>query len=257
MQIWDMNLKRLKEGNESVPPTRPIDFSTKDIKAFAKRHWQEAEASATKHHWNGRQIKNAFQTAVALAEWDYTDAVQNKEKEKDSRPLLEARHFDIVATASRKFDKYLTETRGKTDKDSAKTKLLRRDDIDADGELIKSAVSVEYTDRRGASSTVRRHVRERTTNVESGWDSDSSDISDDTDEDIAKMTKQREQERKLKEAQKKKQEDDEKQAKKAERAAKKAQKERKERQEREEREALERKQALASKDSDSNNSDSE
>lgn len=177
---------------------------------------------------------------MALAEWDYTDAVQNKEKEKDSRPPLEARHFDIVATASRKFDKYLTETRGKTDKDSAKTKLLRQDNIDADGELIKSPVSVAYTDHREASSAVRRHVRERTTNVESGWDSDSSDISDDTDEEIAKMTKQREQERKLKEAQKKKQEDDEKQARKAERAAKKAQMEQKEQQEREEREALER-----------------
>lgn len=63
-KIWKMNLDLLQRQNESPDCNMPVRFDRKEILEFADSHWKDGS------RWNGRQIKNAFQTAVALADWD-------------------------------------------------------------------------------------------------------------------------------------------------------------------------------------------
>jgi hypothetical protein len=52
--------------------------------------------------WNGRQIRNAFQTVLALADFHY-----KKGGTELTKPVVLKKHFEIVANASIQFDKYL------------------------------------------------------------------------------------------------------------------------------------------------------
>lgn len=60
-KVWTMNVNRLKRSG------RNMYVNDEQIRAFARRHWQDG------HRWNGRQIRNAFQTAIALAQYDFHD----------------------------------------------------------------------------------------------------------------------------------------------------------------------------------------
>lgn len=216
MQIWDNNLENIRSNTK-----RPIYFSKKDIKGFARKHWQDAEKLTSKPHWNGRQIKNAFQTAIALAEWDHKAAIDSKKREKNSPPILESRHFETVQAASAKFDTYLTTARGKTYGASAKEKGIRRDDINAKGEVTKQTPSSEYKNRRKPGG----HSRE-----ESVVDlhSDSSEITEDTDEEFEARTSKEKEERLREENERKARDEKEKRERKEQRARKKREKELKE-----------------------------
>ena len=113
MQIWKMNLQRLIEQRHN------FDADVKGITKYAKRHYRNLEKSK-RATWNGRQIKNAFQTAIALAEFD-------AKTEHNSRPMLSTRHFEVVARASEGFDYYLSMIHG-ADADRAKREGMRFDD---------------------------------------------------------------------------------------------------------------------------------
>ncbi|OJJ46459.1 hypothetical protein ASPZODRAFT_32962, partial [Penicilliopsis zonata CBS 506.65] len=59
LEVWQKNVDRLKRENGLF--TTPIQLDAKKIMKFANRQWEAGT------RWNGHQIKNAFQTAVALA----------------------------------------------------------------------------------------------------------------------------------------------------------------------------------------------
>ncbi|KAK0510391.1 hypothetical protein JMJ35_006823 [Cladonia borealis] len=96
------------------------------ILAFAEEHFKECEALKTT--WNGRQIRNAFQTAIALAEYEI-----HKLKERfeltNPKPRLEVGQFEKVAEASRHFDEYIKVTLGSAEEDLARERFERRDDL--------------------------------------------------------------------------------------------------------------------------------
>ena len=118
-EIWDWHINRVSRAK----PDLMID--TKEIKKWAKTHYKELE----KEHsvWNGRQIRNAFQTALALAEYDSVK-INEKHGIKDAKPHLEAKHFEQVATASKGFDMYLRRTwGGQSDADRARRAEERAD----------------------------------------------------------------------------------------------------------------------------------
>ena len=125
IKIWEMNIDRAREiwGDRLS-----IDESDREgILKFASKHYRELAKSETT--WNGRQIRNAFQTAIALAEWD---AYQGQLKFKSTAPLkprLEPVNFEKVAKASRHFDAYLKETQVGTVADLARDNRERRDDF--------------------------------------------------------------------------------------------------------------------------------
>lgn len=91
-----------------------MTIDTVGIVDFALRHFEENKKRNTR--WNGRQIRNAFQTAIALAEYEAAAA-------QKSPATLEVGHFETVAEASLQFDMYIAETIGA---DAGQRALLER-----------------------------------------------------------------------------------------------------------------------------------
>ena len=98
LQIWERSLQRLRKSGLE------LDFSEDEIREFAEHHWLD-NVKKQSRHWNGRQIKNGFQTALALANWEYYETKQGQTLE---RPLLKAQHFKAVARTSAHFDDYIS-----------------------------------------------------------------------------------------------------------------------------------------------------
>ena len=59
LKIWERSLSRLRDSGLQ------LEFSEDEILEFGNRHWLDNE-DKTSRHWNGRQIKSAFQAALAL-----------------------------------------------------------------------------------------------------------------------------------------------------------------------------------------------
>ena len=80
--------------------------------------------------WNGRQIKNAFQTAIALATWDFNDG---KDGKLLKRPKLTDKQFSVVSQTSAHFDDYLSATHQIDDEETygvlAQREGLRSDNV--------------------------------------------------------------------------------------------------------------------------------
>ncbi|KAI1748298.1 hypothetical protein F4782DRAFT_551102 [Xylaria castorea] len=137
-RIWQMNIKTLEELNEKLEPRLQVQFKKEKIEAYAKRHWKEGKPE---NRWNGRQIKNAFQIAVSLAQWDICHS-DNKNM-SEARAVLKAKHFKKVAIASRHFDEYLTSMMGEYTF-GIKDRHIRNDDeelksdSDSDSESLDS-----------------------------------------------------------------------------------------------------------------------
>ncbi|KAL8721255.1 MAG: hypothetical protein Q9225_002032 [Loekoesia sp. 1 TL-2023] len=140
LKIWKMNLDRLAKSK------KPLEVEAEEIYEYARKHYKELHKKG-KMTWNGRQIKNAFQTAIALAEFD-----ANK---KQGKPVLALEHFKVVAQATEDFDDYLCEVHGGTDADLAKRHLQRVDDpIDSRGQTFPYNMSgTRLSLRRQESST--------------------------------------------------------------------------------------------------------
>ena len=121
-EIWAMNLNRLSKSN------RDIYVDRSEIEAFARSHWKDGK------RWNGRQIRNAFQTAVALAEYEFQEKCQKCKETGDKppfKPALEDRHFKSVARTSAEFDDYLQSVmHGQTHEQKAQMYEIRNDTYD-------------------------------------------------------------------------------------------------------------------------------
>ena len=119
-KIWLMHIDRLKR------PGRNLYVHEDEIRAFAKEHWRDG------HRWNGRQIRNAFHTALALAEYDFHEDCIMCEETGDkppSKPKLLAKHFKSVAQTSAEFENFLTSVYGgMSHKDKARVAELRNDE---------------------------------------------------------------------------------------------------------------------------------
>ncbi|KAL8731234.1 MAG: hypothetical protein Q9181_004362 [Wetmoreana brouardii] len=114
LKVWNMNLERLAKSKKG------LQVEAKEIYEYAKRHYKELYKKG-RTTWNGRQIKKAFQTAVALAEFD-----ANK---RQGKAVLALEHFKVVAKASEDFDEYLCRVHGGNEADLAKRYMQRDDDL--------------------------------------------------------------------------------------------------------------------------------
>ncbi|MCJ1385115.1 hypothetical protein MMC17_008234 [Xylographa soralifera] len=178
MKIWETNLDRLDYGNKKNMSGPPINFDRKEIMRFAKKHWKAA------HPWNGRQIKNAFQTAIALAEWDNLEVNRGSQDELTG-PILKKRHFKIVAAASAHFDIYLQHVRT-SDQQRARTRELRRDDV---REMIEADSPPAQTKRRAKTKTAA-YPQQQPYPLNAHSDSESTDTSSESDEDTDEEPRQ-------------------------------------------------------------------
>ena len=127
--IWRMHMRRLTEKKSRKDVILHIDEA--QILAFARKHY--LLTTPKKANWNGRQIRNAFQTATALAEYEAQEHKLDRNKTTPSEqatPMeleLKVDHFDKVAWASFEFDKYLSQTRALTDTELAFQNAERTD----------------------------------------------------------------------------------------------------------------------------------
>ncbi|KAK7958612.1 hypothetical protein PG988_013460 [Apiospora saccharicola] len=122
LAIWNVKLRRLEDPNRKRLEygQEPIEVQKGQILRYAKKKWKRLG-------WNGRQIRNAFQTAVALAEFEANKASSSHhhdgEVEEEGRgippapvrPVMTKKHFKTVAKASVQFDEYLFHTHGGSD----------------------------------------------------------------------------------------------------------------------------------------------
>lgn len=119
-KIWSMNIKSLEDRNKFLDQNLRVQFDRGEIEDFARYHWEKGSPT---NRWNGRQIKNAFQTAVALADWDHL------QHQGPNGPILTSEHFEKVAKASEHFDEYLKKTR-QSDQAKAKQGEFRNDEYE-------------------------------------------------------------------------------------------------------------------------------
>ncbi|GME57580.1 hypothetical protein BJY00DRAFT_314164 [Neofusicoccum parvum] len=134
-QIWEKTLDRIKDENKSSPVK--VEFEKNDLLEWATNHYREHKK--TKTAWNGRQIRNAFQTSMALAQYDRAKLLKKKKmtdndaikkgKPKHLTVELNSHHFDLVAATAKDFEKYMVAVR-QDDAEVAKQEQLRNDEYD-------------------------------------------------------------------------------------------------------------------------------
>jgi len=110
-----------------------IGIEEDQIRHFYEVLWLENEKYPTRQ-WNGRQIKNAFQTAIAMVHWEFNTL---QEKSRPPRPVLRARHFKRVGQTSAHFDDYIGSVYGIEEQD-AYSVLAAREEVRKDNVPLTS-----------------------------------------------------------------------------------------------------------------------
>lgn len=166
IDVFETNLERIKVQRGDL-----LRVKEDEIRNFAQTHYEQNRRHA---RWNGRQIRNAFHIAVALAENEAKVTTGKEERRKSPQPTLRKKHFRMVEGASTKFDDYLTEVLGGSHSAWAKHKTNRKD-------TWKEKI---YSRERSSTRHDRNKGARRRTAVESDdITSDSSDSQEDEDED--------------------------------------------------------------------------
>ena len=172
LSIWKMNLKRTLDRKSLMSADED------QIMSYAKFHFQSGKKSDAA--WNGRQIRNAFQTATALAEADarerHLKEVKKGKKDKSApvHSVLLPKWFDVVAQASFDFDKYLEGIDDATSAERANRVSERNDSFQStnmmSGRLHSGAprskeemiLEMDERERLGKDSRTDRRERPRT-----------------------------------------------------------------------------------------------
>ncbi|KAK4498557.1 hypothetical protein PRZ48_011215 [Zasmidium cellare] len=133
VELWKSNLNRLVRQKEDLKQPFKLDNSDADtIIQYATQIW-EVYTNFERPQWNGREIRNAFQTAVALAEYKAHEENERKNERVETRnqpdviPTLTWENFRAVILASQDFEMYIQQTHGETDYGRQARKKARRD----------------------------------------------------------------------------------------------------------------------------------
>lgn len=111
-KVWELNLRKVKQSK--AKGEMDIDIDEASIREFYEELWDGTPKNKGQR-WNGRQIKNAFQSAVAMANWKHHHDPANTEAESE-RPMLSRKQFDFVAHITADFDKYLNSVHKASDR---------------------------------------------------------------------------------------------------------------------------------------------
>ncbi|KKY30417.1 putative atpase aaa+ type core [Diaporthe ampelina] len=128
-EIWSKMLQRINQDNERAE--MKIPFNEKTLMKFAKNHYRSHQRNGTT--WNGRQIRNAFQTAIGIGQYERLKKIdeaeaQGRPPDRSSRYIrLTLASFETVAETTSDFEKYITRTRG-DDRERAAAHEFRRDE---------------------------------------------------------------------------------------------------------------------------------
>ena len=118
-KIWDTSFRKVIKERPNIE----IDFSLYDL---AYR-----DSDIKKLNWNGREIRNAFNTMIALAEFD---AHANNSYSKEGKVEVRREHLQEVATMSASFKGYMKRLKGMDDAEYAQAVGLRANTFGEEGE---------------------------------------------------------------------------------------------------------------------------
>ncbi|PTB64349.1 hypothetical protein BBK36DRAFT_1161404 [Trichoderma citrinoviride] len=133
-EIFRLNLRIIKQ--RFLDKGRDIDIHEKDILRYATAYWKKHENM----RWNGRQIRNACQTALAMAEFDAQNqstaggggggggeggGVKKGVRDENAKVELTHLHVQIVSDAYLEFMRYLKSIYGFSADEVAKNMRLR------------------------------------------------------------------------------------------------------------------------------------
>ncbi|KAH8776082.1 hypothetical protein F5882DRAFT_359889 [Hyaloscypha sp. PMI_1271] len=119
-QIWDSLFRKLIDDHKRGGPEIIYEY---DAKEYVKKNKEVKTLE-----WNGREIRNAFQTAVALAIYDSKMAREKGVSVEDSIPEIKEKHLSQIVSMSSAFKDYITSTHeGVKDADLAYRLGLRDD----------------------------------------------------------------------------------------------------------------------------------
>jgi hypothetical protein len=118
-KIFTLNLNRIK--TRFAEKKRILNINEIEIGGFATTYWR----NNPKARWNGRQIRNACQTALALAEFEAQGSDHGAVLDADAAVNLEVKHFQKVADANLDFMGYLKDIYGVHGDERAAENFLR------------------------------------------------------------------------------------------------------------------------------------
>lgn len=146
IKVWKMNIKRIQElsKDREMQGRAGISLDKKRLVQFATDNFNILQ-------WNGRQIRNSFQTALALAEFE-----ARKSNEKDpagnlSGPKLSVKHFRTIALASQEFEEYLQQTHGRSEEKQAHYDKMRVEDFKDPG--VRQSLKIRESSSEGSDGT--------------------------------------------------------------------------------------------------------
>lgn len=144
-----------------------IVFDREALLEFAKTHFEKCDRQGVT--WNGRQIRNAFQTAIALGHYERISKIREagmtpdealKTGKKKWRTVkLTKANFTTIAKTAREFEQYIETLRG-SDSQNARESELRYDEFDPERPRARKQYPGMESSREG--------VRELQDNARSG-----------------------------------------------------------------------------------------
>ena len=139
LKIWESTMRRLKRENQHREIK--IEFHEQSLLKWAAKNFKKLDKGDSfggeSKTWNGRQIRNAFQTAVSLAHYERPEKLRNDfgmtvaEADASDNPMykrvyLEKELFKAIADIATEFEDYLSTVRG-PDQKLAMQSALRND----------------------------------------------------------------------------------------------------------------------------------
>ncbi|CAJ2500670.1 Uu.00g035230.m01.CDS01 [Anthostomella pinea] len=117
--VFELNLKRIKD--RLLRRARNLRLNEVQICVFASQYWRDYP----KARWNGRQVRNACQTALALAEFEAQGGNHQAVLDPGAVIDLEVKHFQTVSDAYLGFMEYLKDIYGADADERAYEQSLR------------------------------------------------------------------------------------------------------------------------------------
>ncbi|OTA05215.1 hypothetical protein A9Z42_0058590 [Trichoderma parareesei] len=145
LEVFDNNLAMIED--RFAKKNRVINIDGSSIRGFATKHYYEHPQA----RWNGRQIRNACQTALALAEYEAQGNSHEAILKPDAVINLNETHFQIVKNAYLEFTNYMNTLYGTGPAQRAKEGRLRAVWIDENNCVVDSAgMSHKGQDKKAA-----------------------------------------------------------------------------------------------------------
>ncbi|KAH4016384.1 hypothetical protein HBI81_195100 [Parastagonospora nodorum] len=183
IQVWKTFIKQAKKKLDSEG-RKNVTVASSEIKKFAKTHWEENPRA----RWNGRQIRNAFHTAVAMAEFQAREREywEGYDVNKDVKITIGREQFEKIAKTAKEFDNYMTETIGDTYDGKASRMGMRKKERgreDAKAREKKGRASKKNDDSSDESDSSGEDVKEKSGSKKARGKKKSETESEDSDSD--------------------------------------------------------------------------